>query len=88
MLFYDDVDIDLRNFEDKRYDAEKFSAFIDDLAQDIDEYTAKARVLVSGYGKYYHNETFAGSAADSSKEFIANGQIDKLHVQNHNSVSI
>ena len=84
MLFYDDVDIDLRNFEDKRYDAEKVSAFIDDLAQDIDEYTAKARVLVSGYGKYYHNETFAGSAADSSKEFIANGQMDKLHVQNHN----
>ena len=83
MLFYDD-EIDLRGLEDIKFDAEKFSAFMDNLAQDIDGYTAKARNLVSGYGKYYHNETYGGRAADASKEFIANGQMDKLHVQNHN----
>lgn len=83
MLFYDD-EIDLRGLEDIKFDAEKFSAFMDSLAQDIDGYTAKARNLVSGYGKYYHNETYGGRAADASKEFIANGQMDKLHVQNHN----
>ena len=83
MLFYDD-DIDLRGLEDIKFDAEKFSAFMDSLAQDIDGYTEKARNLVSGYGKYYHNEAYGGRAADASKEFIANGQMDKLHVQNRN----
>ena len=84
MSFYDNDEIYLRDFEDKQFDAEKFKAFMDNLAQDIDGYGAKAMYLEAGYGKYYNNETYGGRAADASKEFIGNGQRDKLHVQNRN----
>ena len=36
MSFYDNDEIYLRDFEDKQFDAEKFKAFMDNLAQDID----------------------------------------------------
>lgn len=42
MSFYDNDEIYLRDFEDKQFDAEKFKAFMDNLAQDIDGYGAKA----------------------------------------------
>lgn len=66
----------------KRYDAARVSAAIDDLGADIDQYRSRARDLESGFGRYYHNETYVGKAAEASKEFIAQGQMDKLHVVN------
>ena len=64
-----------------RFDAEKFDRFIDCLAHDIDRYTADAKILENGYGKYYHNTTYVGQAANASKEFIDRKQFDKFHVE-------
>ena len=64
-----------------RFDAEKFDRFIDCLAHDIDRYTADAKILENGYGKYYHNTTYVGKAASASKEFIDRKQFDKFHVE-------
>ena len=77
-------EIDLTLYDGKSFDTEKFSTFLYDLSQDIDRYSAEARSLEAGYAKYYNNETFRGEAADESKKFIENGQMDKLHVINHN----
>ena len=64
-----------------RFDAEKFDRFIDCLAHDIDRYTADAKILENGYGKYYHNATYVGKAASASKEFIDRKQFGKFHVE-------
>ncbi|SFU87689.1 hypothetical protein [Butyrivibrio sp. M55] len=66
----------------KRYDAERVSAAIDDLGSDLEQYKTKAKALEAGFGRYYHNEAYRGKAAEASKEFIAQGQMDKLHVEN------
>jgi len=64
-----------------RFDAEKFDRFIDCLAHDMDRYTADAKILENGYGKYYHNTTYVGKAASASKEFIDRKQFGKFHVE-------
>ena len=64
-----------------RFDAEKFDRFIDCLAHDMDRYTADAKILENGYGKYYHNTTYIGKAASASKEFIDRKQFNKFHVE-------
>ena len=79
-LFYEDE----RYFsasDVNRFDAEKFDRFIDCLAHDMDRYTADAKILENGYGKYYHNTTYVGKAAGASKEFIDRKQFDKFHVE-------
>ena len=65
----------------KKFDAEKFDRFIDNLAHDMDRYNVDARALENGYGKYYHNSTYVGKAADASKEFIDRKQFEKFHVE-------
>ena len=65
----------------KKFDAEKFDRFIDNLAHDIDRYNGDARALENGYGKYYHNSTYVGKAANASKEFIDRKQFEKFHVE-------
>ena len=64
----------------KKFDAEKFDRFVDNLAHDIDRYIGDARALETGYGKYYNNSTYVGKAATASKEFIDRKQFEKFHV--------
>ncbi len=64
----------------KKFDAEKFDRFVDNLAHDIDRYIGDARALENGYGKYYNNSTYVGKAATASKEFIDRKQFEKFHV--------
>ena len=64
----------------KKFDAEKFDRFVDNLANDIDRYTGDAKALESGYGKYYNNSTYVGKAATASKEFIDRKKKKKFHV--------
>ena len=68
-------------YDVKKFDAEKFDRFIDNLAHDIDRYNGYARALENGYGKYYHNSTYVGKAANASKEFIDRKQFAKFHVE-------
>ena len=68
-------------YDVKKFDADRFDRFIDYLAHDIDRYTGNARALEAGYGKYYHNSTYIGKAANASKEFIDRKQFDKFHTE-------
>lgn len=68
----------------KKFDAEKFDRFIDDLGHDFDRYSGDAKALENGYGKYYHNRTYVGKAANASKEFIDRKQFEDFHVESKN----
>ena len=79
-LIYEDERLFSAN-DVNRFDAEKYDRFINCLAHDMDRYTADAKTLENGYGKYYHNTTYVGKAASASKEFIDRKQFDKFHVE-------
>ena len=66
-----------------RYDAGKVAEFIADMEACMSSYNTKASALESEYSRYYNNHTYVGKAAEASKEFINNGQIERLHYGHH-----
>ena len=66
-----------------RYDARKVAEFIADMEACMSSYNTKASALESEYSRYYNNHTYVGKAAEASKEFINNGQIERLHYGHH-----
>lgn len=66
----------------KSWDTEKIEKFIDSVAVAYDKYTDDSRLLEDGFAKYYYNDTYRGQAAETSKNFIGDGQ-NNLHIKQH-----
>ncbi|SFU59764.1 hypothetical protein [Butyrivibrio sp. INlla21] len=64
-----------------RYDAEQVAEFIDGWSHAHEGYKINADVLAEQYRKYCDNETFIGQAAEASKLFVSDKQMN-LHDEN------
>ena len=64
-----------------RYDAEQVAEFIDGWSHAHEGYKINADVLAEQYRKYCDNETFIGQAAEASKLFVSDKQME-LHEEN------
>ncbi|SFV05152.1 DUF6531 domain-containing protein, partial [Butyrivibrio sp. INlla21] len=60
----------------KRYDSEKVNDFITDLDDSVRIYSNKSDIAGSAYGRYIDNTTYIGLAADASKKFIKDVQVE------------
>ncbi|RKM53921.1 RHS repeat protein [Butyrivibrio sp. X503] len=60
----------------KRYDSEKVNDFITDLDDSVRIYTSKSDIADTAYGRYIDNTTYIGLAADASKKFIKDVQVE------------
>ena len=65
----------------KSYDAEEANQFIENLYDQFESYAQKAAPLEADYNRYVHNETFVGKAAEASKRYIRDKQLDFHHEQ-------
>ncbi len=65
----------------KSYDAEEANQFIENLYDQFESYAQKAAPLEADYNRYIHNETFVGKAAEASKRYIRDKQLDFHHEQ-------
>lgn len=67
----------------KSYDSEESIRFIENLYDQIESYLTKAAPLESDYHRYVNNETFVGKAAEASKRFIRDKQL-QFHYEQQN----
>ena len=67
----------------KSYDSEESIRFIENLYDQIESYLTKAAPLESDYHRYVNNETFVGKAAEASKRFIRDKQL-QYHYEQQN----
>lgn len=66
----------------KTWDTEKIEKFTESVAAAYDKYTDDSHLLEDGFAKYYYNDTYRGQAAETSKNFIGDGQ-NNLHFKQH-----
>lgn len=73
-----------RDCDEKKYDAKETASFIENLERDFQDYQEKAKNLEICYERYYCNNSYVGTTAESSKEFISKRQNDEIHYENLN----